>query len=61
LENQLKNGEDWSATVDVSSALIPRHVDEEESTIFPELRAQLGGDGLPEVSGQISREEALIL
>jgi hemerythrin-like domain-containing protein len=41
--------------------LIRSHIDEEERTIFPELRRQLGESALPRVSGQISREEALVI
>jgi hemerythrin superfamily protein len=61
IETRLKAGEDWRAAVDSLRDLVRRHVQEEEQTIFPRLREQLAGSKLPTVSGQISREEALIL
>ncbi len=61
LEGQLKAGEDWSGTVGPLRELIRRHIDEEELTIFPELRRRLSEAELPKVSGQISREQALIV
>jgi len=61
LEGKLKNREDWSSTVRQLRHLILRHVDEEEHSIFPQLRLQLSQEGLPKVSGQIAREEALIV
>jgi hemerythrin-like domain-containing protein len=61
LEQKLKSGEDWHAEVTALANLVQRHTDEEEHVIFPQLRQQLAGEGLPQVSGQISREEALIV
>lgn len=61
IESQLMNGEDWMASVGPLRELIRNHVDEEEKTIFPELRRELSKSELPKVSGQISREEALIV
>jgi hemerythrin-like domain-containing protein len=61
LEAQLKAGEEWAATVGPLRELIRRHIEEEEGTIFPQLRRQLSASELPQVSGQISREEALIV
>jgi hemerythrin superfamily protein len=61
VESQLKAGEDWTTSVLPLRDLIRRHAEEEESTIFPELRRELGREMLPKVSGQISREEALIV
>jgi hemerythrin superfamily protein len=61
LEQKVKSGEDWQAEVTGLANLVQRHADEEEHVIFPQLRGQLAGEGLPQVSGQISREEALIV
>lgn len=61
LERQLKNRADWTHTVSRLRELVHHHADEEETSIFPKLREQLRGDGMPKVSGQIAREEALIV
>ena len=61
IENLLKDGEEWNAAVLPLRELVRRHVDEEERTIFPELRRELTASKRPKVSGQISREEALIV
>ena len=61
IEEKLKSGDDWSGTARSLRDLIRRHVDEEEQVIFPSLREKLNTDRLPTVSGQICREEALIL
>jgi len=61
MEGQLQAGEDWNSMVIPLRDLIRRHVDEEEKTIFPELRRELTKTASPKVSGQISREEALIV
>jgi hemerythrin-like domain-containing protein len=61
IERQLMAGEDWNKAVVPLRDLIRRHVNEEETVIFPELRRRLSGDELPKVSGQISREEALVV
>jgi hemerythrin-like domain-containing protein len=61
LEDKLKSREDWSDPARSLRDLIRRHVDEEEQTIFPRLREMLSESRLPNVSGQIRREEALIL
>jgi hemerythrin-like domain-containing protein len=61
LEDLVKSGQDWSEPVRSFRDLIRRHIDEEEQQVFPRLRALLGEDRLPKVSGQIRREEALIL
>jgi hemerythrin superfamily protein len=61
IESQLMAGEDWTSVVTPLRDLIRSHIDEEERTIFPELRRQLGESALPRVSGQISREEALVI
>ena len=61
LEAQLKDRESWSATLAPLRDLIQRHFDDEERNIFPELRLRLSGAELPKVSGQICREEALIV
>ncbi len=61
IENQVKNGENWSDSVRPLRELILRHLEEEERNIFPELRRQLTRAESPNISGQISREEALIV
>jgi len=61
LEEKLKSGKDWSHAARSLRDLIRRHVDEEEQLIFPDLREKLNTARLPKVSGQICREEALIL
>jgi len=43
------------------SGLIRPHIEEEETEIFPQLRHKLNEQSLAQVSGQISREEALVL
>lgn len=61
IENQLKEREDWKGSVQPLRDLIRRHIDEEEKTIFPELRREVSKNMLPKLSAQISREEALVL
>jgi hemerythrin superfamily protein len=61
LEERLKSGADWSEPVSTLRDLIRSHVEEEEQVVFPRLRARLNEDRKSTVSGQISREEALIL
>ncbi|MBV8847932.1 MAG: hemerythrin domain-containing protein [Bryobacterales bacterium] len=61
IEGLLRSGEDWRDAVRLLRDLVERHVEEEEKTIFPELRRELAAPILPQVSGQISREQALIL
>jgi hemerythrin superfamily protein len=61
LEGKVKGGQDWAQDVARLTELIRGHVDEEERVIFPQLRTRLTVDKLPRVSGQISREEALIV
>jgi len=61
LEDMLKSGEDWTETVGSLRSLIRSHIEEEENTIFPELRRELHPTEWPKISGQISREEAMLL
>jgi iron-sulfur cluster repair protein YtfE (RIC family) len=61
LEELLKTGGDWSAQVRSLRDLIQEHVNEEEQVVFPKLRQIFDQDRAAKVSGQISREEALIL
>lgn len=61
IESQLMAGEDWSAPVGQLRELIRTHIEEEENSVFPALRRQLGESALPKISGQISREEALVV
>jgi hemerythrin superfamily protein len=57
----LRTGEPWSETVGMLRSLIREHAETEVKTIFPELRRELKEMRWPKLSGQISREEALIL
>jgi hemerythrin-like domain-containing protein len=41
--------------------LIEKHINEEETEIFPQLRNSVDRKKLPMIGGQIRREEALIL
>jgi hemerythrin superfamily protein len=61
LESRVMSGEDWSEPVRSLRELIRGHVREEEEQVFPMLRERLGASRLPQVSGQICREEALVL
>ena len=61
IEARLMAGQDWSAPVGQLRDLIRSHIDEEEKNVFPALRQQLAQSALAEVSGQISREEALVV
>jgi hemerythrin superfamily protein len=61
LEQKVKSGDDWSTEVASLSQLVGRHIEDEETNIFPQLRQRLAEGRLPTVSGQISREEALIV
>ena len=61
LEQCLMSGTDWSAQVRRLRDLIMHHAEEEERDVFPRLRQRLDEMGAPKVSGQISREEALVL
>jgi len=61
LEEKLMKHADWGDQVTRLRDVVQRHVNEEETIVFPRLRQQLGRDQLPQVSGQISREEALIV
>jgi hemerythrin superfamily protein len=61
IESRLMAGEDWNEPVRSLRALVLSHVNEEENTVFPRLRQQLDESALPKVSGQISREEALVV
>jgi len=61
LEQKLMEGEDWNSVVIPLRELVRRHADEEEQQVFPELRRRLSESKLPKVSGEISREEAMVL
>lgn len=61
LETLLKSGADWREQVRSLRLLIQEHIDEEENVVFPHLRQLLDEQRAPKVSGQIGREEALIL
>jgi hemerythrin-like domain-containing protein len=61
IESQLMAGQDWGGTVGHLRDLIRSHIDEEENTVFPALRRQVAASVLPKLSGQISREEALVI
>jgi hemerythrin superfamily protein len=61
IEEILMRGGDWTEPVTCLRALVMSHIHEEELDVFPRLRQQLDTTGKSKVSGQISREEALIL
>jgi hemerythrin superfamily protein len=52
---------DWSEPVGRLRDLIQQHAKEEEEKVFPSLKAMLGESNAPKLSGQIRREEALVL
>ncbi len=61
LEEMIRNGVDWKDRVRTLRELIESHIEEEENVAFPLLRQKMEESRLPMVSGQISREEALVL
>jgi hemerythrin superfamily protein len=61
IESALMEGRNWSAAVAPFRELFRHHAEEEEKTIFPELRRQMAESALSKVAGQISREEAVII
>lgn len=61
LENMLKSGTDWTHRVRSLRTLIEGHIREEEDIQFPKLRDALGSRKVRQLSGQIHREEALVL
>jgi len=61
IEEKLMKGEDWAAPVATLRDLTREHIHEEENDIFPRLRAMMNEPQRSKISGQISREEALIL
>ncbi len=61
LENMLKSRQDWSQRVRSLRQLVQNHVQEEESQVFPRLRQIMDQQRQSKVSGQISREEAMVL
>ena len=61
LEQRLMSGSDWSEPVQRLRELIRSHIEEEEQVVFPRLREKMDQSRRTMVSGQISREEALIL
>lgn len=61
LEKLLKAGEDWTDRVRTLRYLIVEHVREEEEVEFPKLREALQKKHGRMLSGQIHREEAMVL
>ena len=61
LETALRTGASWSGRASQLQTLISRHVRDEEDVQFPKLQAVLDERQRQLVSGQIRREEALIL
>lgn len=61
IEQDVKSGEDWTVNVTALRNLVMNHVEEEEKTIFPELRREMSEARQPQLAGQISREEALVI
>jgi hemerythrin superfamily protein len=60
LEERLMSRTDWNEPVQRLRTLINEHIEEEEQVVFPRLRSVSSGK-LSKISGQIRREEALIL
>jgi len=61
IEGDVKSGLDWTGNVTALRNLVLNHVEEEEKTIFPELRREIARSLQPGIAGQISREEAMVL
>jgi hemerythrin superfamily protein len=61
LEELVKSGGNWSEQVRSLRDLVQRHADEEEQNVFPQLRSAMTENRMPKVSGQIHREEAMVL
>ncbi|HEX5430717.1 MAG TPA: haloacid dehalogenase type II [Bryobacteraceae bacterium] len=61
IEGGLMTGSDWRDPVRALRDLVQRHANQEEQEIFPQLRRNLGHNRAPKISGQIRREEALVL
>jgi iron-sulfur cluster repair protein YtfE (RIC family) len=61
LESALKTTTGWEERVSALRDLMGRHIREEEDVEFPKLKALLDGRQGRILSGQIHREEALIL
>jgi len=61
IEEDVKLGQDWTVHVTALRDVVLQHIEEEENTIFPELRRELSEARQPELAGQISREEALVI
>lgn len=61
LEKTLKTNGDWTQRVRDLRDLIQRHARDEEDVQFPKLRALFDEQRSRRVSGQIRREEALVL
>jgi hemerythrin superfamily protein len=61
IEEILMRGGDWSEPVNSLRSIVMSHIQEEESDVFPRLRQKFDETRKGKVSGQISREEALIL
>ena len=61
IEEILMRGGDWSEPVNRLRSIVMSHIHEEEHDVFPRLRQQFDETRKSKVSGQISREEALIL
>jgi iron-sulfur cluster repair protein YtfE (RIC family) len=61
LETALRGGASWAGRASALQALVARHIREEEDVQFPKLQALLDERERQRVSGQIHREEALIV
>lgn len=61
LETALRGGASWAGRASALQALVARHIREEEDVQFPKLQALMGERERHRVSGQIHREEALIV
>ena len=60
LEECLTFRSEWHEPLDRLSSLIHEHIKEEEQVVFPRVR-DLGSEKLPDLSGQIRRDEAVVL
>ena len=61
LEAALRANTGWNGRVESLRSLVARHIRAEEDEEFPKLHALLDRSGMRTVSGQIRREEALLV
>ena len=61
IEEDFKSRQDWTVNVTALRNLVLNHIEEEEKTVFPELRRELSEARRPKLASQISREEAVVI